>query len=388
MSASRTDRASRSGLAPGSTLVVGRVGATRYLLSRLQIRESLALASQPWLRAALLAGVQAALAALIALPLVHASPWPHLVGYASLGSLVALFGRFAPRAQRSRIVLYCAALQTFTVFTMSLAAWLGAPLELQLLLLALACGPLFLACTLGQFGPPGALIFVFAASASMGQVDSFAQVTERAVATGVVALLAWAVCVASDAIREKAGPDAPLPSDSVRPLGHHLLAAARMVIGAAIAAFAAHALGASHPGWAAMGAVAAMQGAHLHISMNRALQRMVGTVVGAFLAWLILVQAPTPWTVMIVLALLMVATEMIIGTNYGLGQILVTPMALLMTWLAMSDGVDLGMIPERVLDTMVGATIGMTLSVLSSTLDDRAYLAQHHGARAGPGPRA
>src|SRR5690606_30091155 len=111
--------------------------------------------------------------------------------------------------------------------------------------------------------------------------------------------------------------------------------------------------------------------AHLHISMNRALQRMAGTTAGAILIWLVLIQAPSAWTVIALLAVLMVATEVVIGANYGLAQTLITPMALLMTYLATPHAAGLGMVPERVLDTLIGASIGMVMAVLCSTIDDR-----------------
>ncbi len=363
---------------------LGRVGATRHLLTPAQLRESLTLAPQPWIRIGLLAGLQAALAGLIALPLIHISPWPHLIGFASLGTLMALFGRFAPAARRGGIVLRCAFWQVFAVFTMSTAVWLGAPLALQILLLALVSGLFLFVSTAGGFGPPGALIFVFAASASMGHVGGFPDVIERAAATAAAALLAWAICVATEPVRRKLSADRPLPSEPVRPLRHHLIAAARTAVAAAIAAFAAHAVGADYPGWAAMGAVAVMQGSHLHISMNRALQRMVGTALGAILVGVVLIQSPSLWTVIALLTVLLVATEVIIGANYGLAQILVTPMALLMTHLAAPHTAGIGMVPERILDTLIGATIGMVLAVISSTLDDRAHLTHHHAGRAKP----
>lgn len=356
---------------------ISRIGATRHLLTPMQMRETVTLYPQPWIRVAFLAGVQAALAALIALPLVYISPWPHLIGFASLGTLVALFGRFAREVRRGGILLQAAFWQIFAVFTMSLAVWLGAPPALQILLLAFGCGLFFFVNTIGRFGPPGALIFVFAASASMGQGISFGQVLERTAATAAAALLAWLICLLTERFRR---PDTTLPVDLARPVRYHLLASARIMVGSAIAAFAAHALGAAHPGWAAMGTVAVMQGAHLHISMNRALQRMGGTVIGAILVGLVLMQSPSIWTVIALLTVLMIATEVVIGANYGLAQILVTPMALLMTWLA-STSADLAMVPERVLDTLLGASIGMIMAVISSTMDDRLHLARHHAER-------
>lgn len=105
-----------------------------------------------------------------------------------------------------------------------------------------------------------------------------------------------------------------------------------------------------------MGALAVLQGTHLHINMNRALQRTVGTTVGAVLAWLLLIQDPSVWILIAVLVALQILTE-VIGANYALGQV-VTPMALLMTLLmthlAAPQAGGPAMAPERVLDTLLG----------------------------------
>lgn len=374
--------------AAGASKATRRVDAARHLLKAHQVRESLTLAPQPWLRNGTLAGLQASLAAAIALPLTLLSPWPHLVGFASLGTLAALFGRFAPQAGRSRMILMCALWLTFSVSAMSAAACLGAPFTLQLGLLALASGFFFFVATTGQYGPPGALIFVFAAGAAMGHVGSWREVLERGAATGLAAGLAWLICAATEGFRQQATPEAPFPVEPVRPLDHRLVAAARIALGAGIAAVAAHAMGAAHPSWAALGAVAVMQGTHLHISMNRAVQRMLGTVVGAGLVWLILAAEPSVWTVIALLVVLQISTEIIIGANYALGQILVTPMALLMSYLAAPGAAGSAMAPERVIDTLVGAGIGIVLAVVCSTLDDRVHLAHHHAARAGRSRKA
>lgn len=362
-------------------LRTGRIGAARHLLSPMQLRESLKLAPQPWMRIGLLAGLQAALAGLIALPLTHLSPWPHLIGFASLGTLVALFGRFAPEARRSGIVLQCAGWQTFAVLFMSLAVWLGAPPALQILLLGLASGLFFFACATGRYGAPGPLIFIFAASAAMGDAIPFEQVIERSMATASAALLAWAICTATESFRRNPDPARPMPAESVRPLRHRLIASARIVLAATLTAFIADASGADYPGWAAMGAVAVMQGTHLHISMNRALQRMAGTIVGALLIGVVIAQGPDIWTVIGLLTVLIVLTEIIIGANYGLAQVLIAPMALLMTYLAGQGSAGVDLVYERIIDTLIGASIGMVLAVIASTLDDRKYLADHHRRR-------
>lgn len=74
-------------------------------------------------------------------------------------------------------------------------------------------------------------------------------------------------------------------------------------------------------------------------------------------------------------------TEVIIGYNYALGQITITPMALLMTYLAAPAASASEMVIERVFDTMLGAVLGIVFAVVFSTFDDRRYLARHQRAQ-------
>lgn len=362
---------------PAGQALHRRRDALRQLLHVRRLRESLAWSHQPFLRNATLAGLQTALTAAIALPFFHLSPWSHLIGFAALGALTSLFGRFAPLRQRGRIVFWSGACLVAAVFVMSMVAWLGAPTFVQLSLLSLGCGIFLFVCVTGGFGPPGPLIFIFAAGASMANELAFTQVLERTLATAIVAALAWLICAATEAWRYRPPAPAQAPSaDAGAPLQYRLSAAGRSIVGAAAAAFISYACGANHPAWAAMGALAVMQGAHLHISMHRALQRSAGTIIGALLAWALLSQSPSVWIIISVLVLLQLATEIVIGFNYGFGQILVTPMALLMTHLSMPLGAGPGLAPERVFDTLVGAAVGMVFAVLLSGLDDRRHLAR------------
>ncbi len=358
-----------------------RIDTARHLLQRRQLKESLRLALQPSVWNSTLAGLQAAVTTAIALPLVYFSAWPHLIGYAAMGTLVALFGRFAPQRDRKRVVFIAGVCQTLSVFTMSLTAWLGWSGVSQLALLALAGGILYYVSVAARLGAPGALIFVFGLGSSMGAVAGFDEVWYRTVATAVVSALAWFICTLSESVRHYASAERPFPELSARPFSHQLVAALRVAIASALALLASYATGAGHPAWAAMGAIAVMQGEHLHISMNRALQRMAGTVIGALFAWLILSQTPAIWVIVVLLVLLQFSTEVIIGSNYGLGQILVTPMALLMTYLAAPDLVGAEMAPERVINTLLGTSIAIVIAVLLSTLDDRRYLALHSTER-------
>lgn len=228
--------------------IVTRWTAARQLLNRLQLRESLSLTPQPLASLSLIAGAQTALTTLIALPLVYLSPWSELIGFASLGALASLFGRFAPPAERVGIVLRCAIWQVFAVFSMSLLVWLGAPALIQILALAVACGLFFFVAESGRFGPPGPLIFVFASSAAMGESITFVELLQATSATAIVAALALAICWFTEPFRGARAAKMALPSLPVPPRGLRLYAAARIILASAIAALIAYALGAMYPG--------------------------------------------------------------------------------------------------------------------------------------------
>ena len=289
--------------------------AVRHLLHPRRVTDSVRLARQPSFRNSALAGLQAGATAAIALPLVWLSPWSHLIGFAALGALVALFGRFAPRQSRNRILFFCALCQAAAVFSMSLVVWLGAPTSVQLGLLAVGCGAFLFIGLTGGFGPPGPLIFVFAAAASMSSGLTLGQVAERTAATAIIAALAWVICASSEVFRHAPTADRRFPPDPQPPVSHRLKMATRATIGAAIAVFVSHGLGANHPAWAAMGALAVLQGSQLQINIDRALQRTVGTTIGAALAWVMLNQQPSVWVLIGALVALQILTEMVIGAN-------------------------------------------------------------------------
>ncbi len=356
---------------------VSRGMTTRRLLTARQLQESLVVAPPPSPRIACIAGLQSALAVLVAVSLIHFSPWPHLVGYPALGALAALYGRYASLSRRKSIVGISAVLLTLSVLIPSLASLAGMPLVAKMFLLALLTGAASLAVAHWNLGGPGAVIFLFAVGAALGPVDSWQTVIERTAATAAGGAIAWLTCMLTDRLRSVEIASLNLPASPRRPFRHELISAIRIAIGAAIAALTAHAAGWQFPAWAAIGATAVMQGGHLHITMNRALQRMAGTIIGAFIAWAILAQSPPFWMLLAAVVIFQFITEVVIGYNYALGQITITPMALLMTYLTLPTAAAI-MPVERVLDTILGATIGIVFAVIFSTLDDRVYLAQHH----------
>lgn len=350
--------------------------SARHLLRPTQFHESLLLAPAPSIQNAAIAGSQAALAVLLAVTTIYFSPWSHLLGFPALGALAALFGRFASMRRRRSIVAICAILFVAAVFFPSVALYAGASQAVMIGLLAVCAGLATIAVSHWRLGGPGSTAFVFAVGAVVsGQIDTWTQVMEHTLTTAWGAGLGIIVCIATDKLRSQPVNASATPALRAPPFRHQLIAAARITAGAAAAAYIAHLAGWHYPAWAAIGAVSVMQGEHLHVTMNRALQRMAGTVLGACIAWAILAPSPAFWWLLAAMLFFQVVTEILICYNYALAQVTLTPMALLLTHLA-APVANSNMPVERVLDTIVGAAIGIVFAVIFSTADDRAYLAR------------
>lgn len=363
--------------------------ALRQIAAPARLRESLALSRPLSVRNATIAGAQVALAVVLVAATLHASPWSHMASYGALGALAALFGRFAPLGQRRRIVAMAGVLLVAPVALLSLLGLLGLGPVPMLLALALVAAGLASLTHRWQLGAPGAVIFIFAASAALNPLSGPVALVERTAATALGAVAAWLLCLLTDhwrdlQVRPPAAPARPTApgtaaARSVAPLGPGYAPqwSLRVALCAGLAALLAQAAGWSHPAWAAIGAVAVMQGAHLPGTVHRAWQRTLGTLLGAGLAWLLLSASPGFWQVLAAVAILQILTELVIGFNYALGQVFVTPMALLMTALS-SHGGATDMAVARVFDTLVGVAVGLVLALLLSSLDERLHLARHH----------
>ncbi|MFE7899146.1 FUSC family protein [Streptomyces sp. NPDC057424] len=149
-------------------------------------------------------------------------------------------------------------------------------------------------------------------------------------------------------LRSRLGPLTPL--------------AVRTALGCALAGYASLALGIGRPYWALVTAASLYQ-ANVALTWSRAVQRVVGNVVGVlvFLAVVPLAHLGPAALVLCCLAFSF-GTEVLISRNYWLGSVCVTPMALLITEFAGHQEAGT-LMTERVVDTVVGALVGFVAAV-------------------------
>ncbi|MFF8405497.1 FUSC family protein [Streptomyces sp. NPDC014846] len=138
--------------------------------------------------------------------------------------------------------------------------------------------------------------------------------------------------------------------------------AARTAVGCALAGYASLALGVGRPYWALVTAASLYQ-ANVTLTWNRGIQRVVGNLVGVlFFAALAPLAHLHPAALVVCCLALNFGAEALIGRNYWLGTVCVTPMALLITEFARAQNPG-QLITERVADTLVGALVGFAAAV-------------------------
>lgn len=169
----------------------------------------------------------------------------------------------------------------------------------------------------------------------------------------------------ADAADELLGVEAALAFGEqplLRRLGPLAPIALRTALGCALAGYVSLAFGVGRPYWALVTAASLYQ-ANVTLTWSRGVQRVVGNLVGVLVFAAIAPLAHLDQTLLVLCCLVFnFGAEALIGRNYWLGSVCVTPMALLITEFARSQQSGV-LITDRVVDTLVGALVGFVAAI-------------------------
>ncbi|MGK9044067.1 FUSC family protein [Mammaliicoccus vitulinus] len=110
--------------------------------------------------------------------------------------------------------------------------------------------------------------------------------------------------------------------------------------------------------WIPMSCCSVLLGSSSLSTIQRALQRTVGTIIGMLVAVLILLFEPNTWTIVILMAILMGTAELLIAFNYTIAVMFITPNVLLMS-AAITKHFDTYLVVPRITDVIIGSVIGL-----------------------------
>lgn len=120
-----------------------------------------------------------------------------------------------------------------------------------------------------------------------------------------------------------------------------------------------HLLHLSNPYWVPISCLAVMQGVTLEHIWQRSLHRILGTLVGLGLAWLLLLQHLTPLAVCIIIFIIQFIIEILVVRHYGLAVIFITPLTILLAEAGSVISANPNVLmPTRFFDIALGSVIG------------------------------
>lgn len=146
-----------------------------------------------------------------------------------------------------------------------------------------------------------------------------------------------------------------------------LLAAFRVGVAAALAGLVGIAFGQERAYWSmAAAALVLHQGLDWTRTLQRGVERMVGTLIGLVLAGLVLAAGPTGLWLAATLAVLQFLIEMIVVRNYAVAVIFITAAALVIASGGQVEGNVAHLLWERGSDTIVGCLIAFAVHLVTA----------------------
>lgn len=276
---------------------------------------------------------------------------------ASMGGLVILYMNQAKKlSQRITILaacsvgfLLCFLFGTFTSFNPFLSA----------LTLAITAFLATVICRFYRLPPPGSFFFIMVACVSRALPYEVTFIPERAgilLAGCLGAILLGLLYALFQGTRSTVTP----------PITHHqpLDKVALMLEAGVIASFIgggyllALMIGLDNPYWVPISTAAIMQGATFQKVWHRNVHRIVGTMIGMGLAWLIFSFSPNPWILAWLIMILSFLIEALVTRNYGLAVIFMTPLTVIFAEVNQVTGDVHILMVARMMDIVLGSLIG------------------------------
>ena len=302
----------------------------------------------------------------VVLPLLVLDATGHLswTMYAAFGAFTALYGRERIAGHRVRLQLVAAGWLIGCVSLGALIAssdhraWLTVPAAA-----AVAAGAAYRSSVEG-WHPPGSLFQVFAVAAVASVPGRTADVVPAFLVSAACALLAVMLGNVGAWVRRTRHRG---PATGAAPIGGSVADAGRAALlaglGVVVAGSVANALAIGRPYWAMVSAVVPLAARALPAQVMRGTHRLVGTALGLVVAWLLLELDLRGVVLILAIGVLQAVAELVVGRNYALALLFITPLALLMGNVV-RPAPHGPLLIDRAVETLIGVLLGVTIGWL------------------------
>lgn len=211
-----------------------------------------------------------------------------------------------------------------------------------------------------RLGPPGILFLIMAASIAAYTPITVEEVPLRVGLATMGAIFACSVAFLYSLHQvRRSPPAATIPSHGA---DFDYVVVDSVVIAACVglSLLLAESIGLERPYWAPVSCIAIIQGASLRLVWNRHVHRLLGTIIGLGLAWLILELPLDDWTLVAIMIALSFVIELVVVRHYGLAVVFITPLTILLaeaSSLGQHSPIDTML--ARVWDIALGSAIGL-----------------------------
>lgn len=326
-------------------------------------------------RVAFRAGISVLVPLLVVVALGH----PEWSAYAAFPAFTAVYGRNSVHLSRAVMQLTAATALTLALLlgvvvgTLPHRSWVA----VGVVGVVAAAGSLL--ATAQDWHPPGPLFLVFTFGAVASVPHDLADLFVAAAVAVPTALFAVVVGNASAFLR----PAGPRP-ERARLRSPWSWAPVRSGVAAVVAGSIATAVGIGHPYWATVAAVAPLSAVDTGNRLLRAAHRIVGTLLGLGTAAALLALHLPAIGIVLLVAALQIATEFVVGRNYGLALLCITPLALLMGELALPRPMGT-LLVDRGVETAIGGCLAVLVIGVEVLLRRAGPSAPAPSSDTGPG---
>ena len=275
----------------------------------------------------------------------------------SLGGFVFLYTTDTPLHHRMVLLMACA-FGMIASYALGVMSHLFPPA--MMLVLTFTTILVTMVCRFYALGPPGSLFFIVAAAIGANTPGDILAVPLKVGLLSMGSLLACLIAFfyGLNMLRTRpAKPVTPLP-----PPTFDFVVFDSVVIGLFVGGSLALAqlFNLQQAYWVPISCLAVIQGASLRAVWNKQLQRVIGTVLGLFVAWALLMLPLDKWSISAVVIVLAFLIETLVVRHYAVAAIFITPLTILLVEAATLNADTVSQLIEaRFVDTVLGSLTGL-----------------------------
>jgi hypothetical protein len=281
------------------------------------------------------------------------------MGYASLASIGAMTIVYLPRTRLDHRMITVAVAAVGMIACYALGQLSQLVPGARAPIIALVAAFVTMACRYYRVVPPGSLFFVMATAIGAYTPGDVAGAPSRlgAFALGTLGAVIVAFLYNIHILRFR-DPSPTSPPDDLSDGAVIDSLIIGLFVGLSLGA--AQVLGLAKPYWTPVSCLAVIQGINLRAVWSRQAHRIIGTVIGLAVTWVLVRYAADPWAIAIAITVLTFCIETAIVRHYAFAAILIAPLTILLAEASSLGHVSsTALITARFADTVIGALIGL-----------------------------